>query len=161
MIAHVVLFWGPYVRDCFKLAHNKEQPDPHYQVSMAPLREGPNSPTLYRRCKSTKKIPGGGILSCFFWHSSPVNHLSSSFQKFAESFFRIGCCLQRTDHPSLVVIHRCSALWRIYHRKLYSIKQKETVYIYAICAAFLNRPLCTHGQWSCNDPIDEDGSRCC
>ena len=35
MIAHVALFWGPYARDCFKLAYRKEQPDPHYQVSMA------------------------------------------------------------------------------------------------------------------------------
>ena len=34
MIAHVVLFWGPYARDCFKLAYQKEHPDPHYQVSM-------------------------------------------------------------------------------------------------------------------------------
>ena len=34
MIAHVVLFWGPHARDCFKLAYyRKEQPDPHYQVS--------------------------------------------------------------------------------------------------------------------------------
>lgn len=31
MIAHVVLFWGPYVRDCFK----REEPDPHYKVSMS------------------------------------------------------------------------------------------------------------------------------
>ena len=37
LIAHVVLFWGPYARDCFKLAYRKEQPDPHYQVSMALL----------------------------------------------------------------------------------------------------------------------------
>ena len=34
MLAHVVLFWGPYARDCFKLAYRKEQPDPHYQVSI-------------------------------------------------------------------------------------------------------------------------------
>ena len=34
MLAHVVLFWGPYARDCFKLAYGKEQPDPHYQVSI-------------------------------------------------------------------------------------------------------------------------------
>ena len=34
LIAHVVLFWGPYARDCFKLAYRKEQPDLHYQVSM-------------------------------------------------------------------------------------------------------------------------------
>ena len=37
MIAHVALFWGPYARDCFKFAYRKEQPDPHYQVSMALL----------------------------------------------------------------------------------------------------------------------------
>ena len=35
LIAHVVLFWGPYARNCFKLAYRKEQPDIHYQVSMA------------------------------------------------------------------------------------------------------------------------------
>ena len=34
MIAHVVLFWGPYARDCVKLAYRNEQPDAHYQVSM-------------------------------------------------------------------------------------------------------------------------------
>ena len=45
MIAHVVLFWGPYARDCFKLANRKEQTDPHYQVSMALFLEQLNSPT--------------------------------------------------------------------------------------------------------------------
>jgi hypothetical protein len=33
MIAHVVLFWGPSVRDSLKVAYRKELPDPHYQVS--------------------------------------------------------------------------------------------------------------------------------
>ena len=45
MIAHVALFWGPYARDCFKFAYRKEQPDPHYRVSMALFREQLNSPT--------------------------------------------------------------------------------------------------------------------
>ncbi|KAG5634544.1 hypothetical protein DXG03_004176, partial [Asterophora parasitica] len=31
LIAHVVLFWGRYARDSFKLARTKTQPDPHYQ----------------------------------------------------------------------------------------------------------------------------------
>ena len=35
LIAHIVLFWGPYARNCFKLAYRKEQPDIHYQVSVA------------------------------------------------------------------------------------------------------------------------------
>ena len=47
LIAHVVLFWGPYARDCFNLAYRKEQPDPHYQVStMALLWEGRNNSNL-------------------------------------------------------------------------------------------------------------------
>jgi len=55
MIAHVVLFWGPYARDCFKLAYRKEQPDPHYQAM-----------------QKYEENPGGGILSYFVWHSLPV-----------------------------------------------------------------------------------------
>ena len=35
MIAHVVMFWGPYARDSFKLSYRNEHPDPHYRVSMA------------------------------------------------------------------------------------------------------------------------------
>ncbi|KAG6841278.1 hypothetical protein C0991_000256 [Blastosporella zonata] len=31
LIAHVLLFWGPYAVDSFKLAASKMQPDPHYQ----------------------------------------------------------------------------------------------------------------------------------
>ncbi|KAF8814692.1 OPT superfamily oligopeptide transporter [Phlegmacium glaucopus] len=40
LIAHVFLFWGPYARDCFKLSHRKEQPDPHYQA-MRKYKEAP------------------------------------------------------------------------------------------------------------------------
>jgi hypothetical protein len=40
-------------------------------------------------------------------------------------FYRFDCCLQGTDHPSLVVIHRRSTHGRIYHCKLYSVKQKK------------------------------------
>ncbi|KAF8230326.1 oligopeptide transporter [Tricholoma matsutake] len=32
LIAHVVLFWGPYARNSFNLARAKIQPDRHYQV---------------------------------------------------------------------------------------------------------------------------------
>jgi OPT family oligopeptide transporter len=32
LIAHVILFWGPYAVDSFKLAYRREQPDPHYQA---------------------------------------------------------------------------------------------------------------------------------
>ena len=32
LFAHVILFWGPYVVESFKLAYNKQQPDPHFQV---------------------------------------------------------------------------------------------------------------------------------
>ena len=44
-IAHVVLFWGPHTRDCFRLAYRKELPDPHYQVSMDLFRKPFHSPT--------------------------------------------------------------------------------------------------------------------
>ncbi|RDB27799.1 Oligopeptide transporter 6 [Hypsizygus marmoreus] len=40
LIAHCILFWGPYARDSFKLAHNKTQPDPHYQA-MKKYKEAP------------------------------------------------------------------------------------------------------------------------
>ena len=43
---------------------------------------------------------------------------------------RFGCCLQGTDHPSLVVIYHRSTLWHIYHCKLYFVETKESVYIY-------------------------------
>ena len=33
MIAHIFLSWGVHARDWFKLSYQKEQPDPHYQVS--------------------------------------------------------------------------------------------------------------------------------
>jgi hypothetical protein len=65
------------------------------------------------------------MLSYFVCHSLPVNHLNSSCQNFAEFSFRFDCCLQGTDHPSLVVIHRCSTHGRIYHCELYSVKQKK------------------------------------
>ncbi|KJA25433.1 hypothetical protein HYPSUDRAFT_64638 [Hypholoma sublateritium FD-334 SS-4] len=32
LVAHVVLFWGPYAVQSFKLAYNRTQPDPHYQA---------------------------------------------------------------------------------------------------------------------------------
>ena len=32
LIAHTVLFWGPYVVQTFKQARAKTQPDPHWQV---------------------------------------------------------------------------------------------------------------------------------
>ena len=35
LIAHVVLFWGPSVREYFKFAPSERETDPHYQVSMA------------------------------------------------------------------------------------------------------------------------------
>ncbi|PPQ87336.1 hypothetical protein CVT25_002085 [Psilocybe cyanescens] len=40
LIAHVVLFWGPYAVDSFKLAYSKTQPDPHYQA-MKKYKEAP------------------------------------------------------------------------------------------------------------------------
>ena len=33
LIAHCILFWGPYVWESFKEAQNQTQPDPHWQVS--------------------------------------------------------------------------------------------------------------------------------
>ena len=67
------------------------------------------------------------MLSYFVWHSLPVNRLNSSSQNFADYIYiyRFDCCLQGTDHPSLVVIHRCSTLWHIYHCKLYFVEQKK------------------------------------
>ena len=100
------------------------------------------------------------MLSFFVCHSLPVNHLSSSCQNFAETFLRFSCCLQGTDHPSLVVIHRRSTPGRICHCNYIPVKMKDTIYSLAICVAFLDRISCTHGQWSRYDPIDEDGSRC-
>ncbi|KAK0220366.1 OPT oligopeptide transporter protein-domain-containing protein [Armillaria fumosa] len=32
LIAHVLLFWGPYARDAVKQSRNKTQPDPHFQA---------------------------------------------------------------------------------------------------------------------------------
>ena len=32
LIAHVVLFWGAYTKDSFKLGYNGSQPDPHFQA---------------------------------------------------------------------------------------------------------------------------------
>ncbi|KAG6812896.1 hypothetical protein H0H92_015631 [Tricholoma furcatifolium] len=40
LIAHVVLFWGPYAVNSFKLARSKTQPDPHYQA-MQKYKEAP------------------------------------------------------------------------------------------------------------------------
>ncbi|KAF9460047.1 oligopeptide transporter [Collybia nuda] len=40
LIAHVLLFWGPYAKDCFRLARDKTQPDPHYQA-MKKYKEAP------------------------------------------------------------------------------------------------------------------------
>ena len=40
MIAHVVLFWGSYAVDSFRLAYNRKQPDPHYQA-MLKYKEAP------------------------------------------------------------------------------------------------------------------------
>ena len=36
LVAHVLLFWGPYAVESFKLAYSREQPDPHYQVLPCP-----------------------------------------------------------------------------------------------------------------------------
>ena len=33
LFAHVILFWGPYAVESFKLGYNGLQPDPHFQVS--------------------------------------------------------------------------------------------------------------------------------
>ena len=65
------------------------------------------------------------MLSYFACHSSPVNHLNSSYQNFADFFYRFDCCHQGTDHPSLVVVHRLSTCGRNCHCKLYFVKQKE------------------------------------
>ncbi|CAA7257463.1 unnamed protein product [Cyclocybe aegerita] len=40
LIAHVILFWGPYAVDSFKLAYKRSQPDPHYQA-MQKYKEAP------------------------------------------------------------------------------------------------------------------------
>jgi hypothetical protein len=40
LIAHVVLFWGAQAVESFRLAYNKEQPDPHYQA-MLKYKEAP------------------------------------------------------------------------------------------------------------------------
>ncbi|KAF8882526.1 oligopeptide transporter [Gymnopilus junonius] len=40
LVAHVLLFWGSYAVDSFKLAYNREQPDPHYQA-MKKYKEAP------------------------------------------------------------------------------------------------------------------------
>lgn len=40
LIAHVVLFWGAYAKDSFKLAYNGSQPDPHFQA-MKKYKEAP------------------------------------------------------------------------------------------------------------------------
>ncbi|KAF9525053.1 oligopeptide transporter [Crepidotus variabilis] len=40
LIAHVILFWGAYAVDSFKLAYRREQPDPHYQA-MLKYKEAP------------------------------------------------------------------------------------------------------------------------
>ena len=34
LVAHAILFWGPYAVDSFKLAYNKKQPDVHYKVNL-------------------------------------------------------------------------------------------------------------------------------
>ena len=75
----------------------------------------------------------------------------------AEIVPRFNCCLQGADHPSLVVIHRRFTPGRVYRCKpLYSV---EATHVHPICAAFLDRYVCTHGQWSWYGPNDEDGSR--
>ncbi|KIM46930.1 hypothetical protein M413DRAFT_16493 [Hebeloma cylindrosporum] len=40
LIAHVLLFWGPYAVESFKLAYTREQPDVHYQA-MKKYKEAP------------------------------------------------------------------------------------------------------------------------
>ncbi|KAL0960204.1 hypothetical protein HGRIS_011837 [Hohenbuehelia grisea] len=40
LIAHCILFWGPYARDSFRAAWQKTQPDPHYQA-MQKYKEAP------------------------------------------------------------------------------------------------------------------------
>ena len=73
------------------------------------------------------------MLSYFVWHSLPVNRLYYILQARILLIFiihRFGCCLQGTDHPSLVVIYHRSTLWHIYHCKLYSVETKESFYIY-------------------------------
>ncbi|TBU24794.1 oligopeptide transporter [Dichomitus squalens] len=41
LIAHCVLFWGPYVWDSFKQAYNGTQPDPHWQIVRKNYKEVP------------------------------------------------------------------------------------------------------------------------
>ena len=57
MIAHVVLFWGPYARDCFKLAYRNEQPDPHYQVSMRFILKKTQLSNLIQAMQKYKENP--------------------------------------------------------------------------------------------------------
>lgn len=40
LIAHCILFWGPYAKESFKLARSRTQPDPHYQA-MKKYKEAP------------------------------------------------------------------------------------------------------------------------
>ncbi|KAA1466657.1 OPT superfamily oligopeptide transporter [Dentipellis sp. KUC8613] len=40
LIAHCIFFWGPYVRDSFKQAREKTQPDPHWRA-MQKYKEAP------------------------------------------------------------------------------------------------------------------------
>ena len=86
MIAHVALFWGPYCRDCFKLAYRKEQPDPHYKVSMALFWEQLNSPTWIQAMQKYKETPiwWYAILICLsFIAGKPFKFF---IQNFAEIF---------------------------------------------------------------------------
>jgi OPT oligopeptide transporter protein len=39
-------------------------------------------------------------------------------------------------------------------------QQRSHSYLYVICAAFLDHPFCTPGQWCWYNPIDENDSRC-
>ena len=107
LIAHAILFWGPYAVESFKLAYNREQPDPHFQVSKV-TKTMTRCPwhSKSRRWRNTRKPHGGGI---------SFSSCCPSFQVCICGFLniydsnpilrRFNCCIQRTDNASLVVVY--------------------------------------------------------
>lgn len=74
LIAHTVLFWGPYVVKSFKQARTGTQPDRHWKASdLLSIVSKRRRTFPYRPCRSTRKRRGTGMRRFSYYLSLPVS----------------------------------------------------------------------------------------
>jgi hypothetical protein len=57
LIAHCILFWGPYVKESFKQGMTKTQPDPHWKVCSKKIGSNNNLLSIVQAMQRYEEVP--------------------------------------------------------------------------------------------------------